>query len=253
MSSYSWSLPFFSEGEPQRGQRRFALIILNQPFAFELFRRLWDSSEWHCCADGGANRLHDACMQQGGQDLRSRYLPNMIKGDLDSLRSDVREYYTSQGVLVVRDDDQNSTDLMKCIYELSAIEKQEGDNSYELIVLGGLSGRLDQTIHTLSLLYKQRKTGRRIYAVNDENVAWVLDKGEHLIDIDHTLFGQTCGLLPVGVDSSVLTTTGLRWNLTEHESGFEGMVSTSNHLVPEEPIVYIKTSRAIWWTMELRI
>ncbi|THH26303.1 hypothetical protein EUX98_g7884 [Antrodiella citrinella] len=229
------------------------MIILNQPFAFGLFQRLWVSSDWRCCADGGANRLHDACLKRDGKDVRENYLPDFIKGDLDSLREDVKQYYASKGVPIIYDKDQDSTDLMKCINELSAKEEREGNDRYELIVLGGLSGRLDQTIHTLSLLYKLRKTGRRIFAVNDENVAWVLDQGEHHIEIDHALFGQTCGLLPVGVDSSVITTTGLEWNLTERESGFDGIVSTSNHLVPEEPVVYIKTSRPIWWTMELRI
>ncbi|TCD60478.1 hypothetical protein EIP91_010026 [Steccherinum ochraceum] len=205
MASYRWSLPFFtssvSNDSTAQPRRRYALIILNQPFAFGLFKRLWEAAEWKCCADGGANRLHDACLDQNGQDVRAKYLPELIKGDLDSLRSDVKEYYASQGVPIIQDEDQNATDLMKCIRELSAKEDREGTDRYELIVLGGLSGRLDQTIHTLSLLHKLRKSGRRIYAVNDENVAWVLDQGDHFIEIDHALFGQTCGMLPVGVDS----------------------------------------------------
>lgn len=36
------------------------------------------------------------------------------------------------------------------------------------------------------------------------------------------------------------------------ESSFDGLVSTSNHLVPEEEFVWVKTSRPIWWTAELR-
>lgn len=47
---------------------------------------------------------------------------------------------------------------------------------YDVVLLGGLSGRLDQTIHTLSFLHKLRKSGRRIFAVTDENVGWVLDE-----------------------------------------------------------------------------
>ena len=35
-------------------------------------------------------------------------------------------------------------------------------------------------------------------------------------------------------------------------SSFEGLVSTSNHLVPGENTVWIKTSKAIWWTAELK-
>lgn len=46
---------------------------------------------------------------------------------------------------------------------------------YTVILLGGLSGRLDQTVHTLSLLHKLRKTREHMYAITDENVGWVLD------------------------------------------------------------------------------
>lgn len=71
-----------------------ALIILNQPFSAELLKTLWAASEWHACADGGANRLHDVLGASGDPNLRS-FLPDMVKGDLDSLRDDVRSYYTS--------------------------------------------------------------------------------------------------------------------------------------------------------------
>jgi hypothetical protein len=38
----------------------------------------------------------------------------------------------------------------------------------------------------------------------------------------------------------------------EHPSSFDGMVSTSNHLVPAEKEVTISTSKPIWWTAELK-
>ena len=49
-------------------------------------------------------------------------------------------------------------------------------NTYDSILLGGLSGRLDQTIHTLSYVHKMRKSGRKVFAVTDESVGWVLDE-----------------------------------------------------------------------------
>lgn len=83
---------------------------------------------------------------------------------------------------------------MKCVEALSEKERAEGsqvglflaydslipsnalhDKQYDIIFLGGLSGRLDQTIHTLSYLYKLRKTRERVFTVTDENVAWILD------------------------------------------------------------------------------
>ena len=58
--------------------------------------------------------------------LMRRYIPDMIKGDLDSLRSDVSSFYASKGVSIKHDSDQYSTDLMKCISEVENIEKASG-------------------------------------------------------------------------------------------------------------------------------
>jgi len=262
-SSYCWSLPFLQpapSGEVPR--TKIALIILNQPFSKPLLSRLWHASDWRCCADGGANRLHD--LLSGADDRPTsqialggsgadQYLPDLVKGDLDSLRADVRQYYEARGVPVVQDGDQYATDLGKCVRSLQEKEQSDGvETPYDLVLLGGLSGRLDHTVHVLAFLHKLRQSGRRIFAITDDNVGWVLDEGKHRISIDHSILGPTCGLLPVGVDSTVLTTTGLRWDLTNETSGFGGLISTSNHLVPEEDTVFVETTRPILWVAELR-
>ncbi|KAJ3762040.1 thiamine pyrophosphokinase [Lentinula raphanica] len=247
-SSHHWSVDFLCHEHSNAASKR-VLIILNQPFSFALLQRLWNSTCWHCCADGGANRLLDTLRQQSLDE--SSYLPDLVKGDLDSLRPDVRKYYESKGVMVEEDDDQDSTDFMKCVSAIIEKEKKEGISQYEIVVLGGLAGRLDQTIHTLSYLHKLRKVRERVYVATDDNICWVLDSGEHVIEIDHTILGVTCGLLPVGIESTILSTSGLRWNLANHPSSFDGLVSSSNHLVPSEN-VWVRTSSPILWTVELR-
>jgi thiamine pyrophosphokinase len=180
-----WSLPFLQTRD-EASRSKTALIILNQPFSKALLRRLWHATDWHCCADGGANRLHDVLngdrgdaidttttatttTASGAADRVDDYLPDLLKGDLDSVREDVRRYYETRvsrcsthflllaparawlfavcryyiirshvsvlfrkGVRVVRDDDQYSTDLMKCIQSLQ--EKEEADG----VDVGGL-------------------------------------------------------------------------------------------------------------------
>jgi thiamine pyrophosphokinase len=55
----SWNLEFLQPQISSEASSNRALVILNQPFSESLFLRLWNSSQWHCCADGGANRLFD--------------------------------------------------------------------------------------------------------------------------------------------------------------------------------------------------
>ena len=56
----------------------------------------------HICADGGANRLYD--LFSSGQaaaaaaaERRALYCPQIIKGDLDSLRPEVQQFYEQHG------------------------------------------------------------------------------------------------------------------------------------------------------------
>jgi thiamine pyrophosphokinase len=100
----TWNTDFLKPTPPKDDVRR-ALIILNQPFSFSLLHRLWTTSEWRCCADGGANRLYDVLGGASNSEVEPttccRYLPDLIKGDLDSLRGDVRKYYASQVVVLL--------------------------------------------------------------------------------------------------------------------------------------------------------
>ena len=88
---------------------------------------LWETSSYRICADGGANRLYDAtiaiAMQQDCEDQYAdstttdttaqhySFLPDLITGDLDSIRPEVRQFYESRGVSIVRVEDQNYHDL----------------------------------------------------------------------------------------------------------------------------------------------
>lgn len=67
-------------------------------------------------------------------------MPNAIVGDLDSLRADVRAFYSALGVQPVDlAHDQDSTDLDKCIQRVQ-IEMEQADRTggvHDLIVVAG--------------------------------------------------------------------------------------------------------------------
>ncbi|KAI5479907.1 hypothetical protein MNV49_002465 [Pseudohyphozyma bogoriensis] len=195
------------------------------------------NSSLRFCADGGANRLYDAYVKPLQEGAEDRFLPDLIRGDLDSLRPDAQEYYISKNVVVQRDPDQDSTDLGKCVAALVEKENESGQK-YQLVIVGGLSGRLDQTAHTIHALTRLAEERESTWAVGRESVACVLGTGKHELKVSHEEFGDTCAILPFGQPAHV-TTKGQKWDLGPtaymYPTSFSSGISSSNHLPPGQP------------------
>ena len=54
---------------------------------------------------------------------------------------------------------------------------------FTIILLGGLSGRFDQTIHTVSYLHKLAKRRHRTFVVTDDNIGWCLNSVGFLFNV----------------------------------------------------------------------
>ena len=97
-----------------RADGKHALVILNTSgYDYSMFLAIWSPFELIICADGGANRLYDwfgsSCDSDGCS--RSDYIPSKIIGDLDSIREDVRDYYSTNGCEIIQDRNQDNNDL----------------------------------------------------------------------------------------------------------------------------------------------
>ncbi|KAK3835995.1 MAG: thiamine pyrophosphokinase [Linnemannia elongata] len=254
---------------------KFALIILNQPIRIHrtLFNNLWQNATYRFCADGGANRLYDLLETD---EERSKFLPDYVRGDLDSLRDSVKNYYQSKGVPVERIDEQNSTDFMKCVELVRArdpsppsltttagptapaitsealgqktLEERHAKN-LGIIALGGTGGRFDQSMSSIHHLYILNQE-RQATLVSDESIIILLSAGTHEITCNLDIEGPTCGIIPVGSTEAILTTTGLKWDVEDWTTRFGTQISTSNALVGSK--VTIKTNAPVVWTTELR-
>ena len=67
--------------------------------------------------------LHSSSKESDVQ-IRCQYLPQSIRGDLDSVRDDVRDFYASKGVEITDlAADQDSTDLQKCLLAVEEVTK----------------------------------------------------------------------------------------------------------------------------------
>lgn len=217
--------------------------------------------------------------------VRSRFIPHLIKGDLDSIRPDVLEFYTSHGVPIADlSHDQMSTDLQKCLRYIEThvligggrsgvgnhsihginndiLEEDNGttrpprtDSAHNIqrqvetvIAVGAHGGRLDHILSNLSTLHTFRSVD--IVLCGDGNLSRLIPAGKAVIKPHRKVEGPSCGLVPLA-GRAVATSRGLRWNLESTEMEIGGLVSTSNLIDEDE--VWIETDVDLIWTTELK-
>ena len=97
------------------------------------YKDIFENSDTILCADGGANYA----FQMG-------IIPDSVIGDLDSVRPEVRKYYTAQRVEFIQYPvHKDRTDLQLTM----DLARERGAD--QIVVLGGLGKRLDHTLHSL--------------------------------------------------------------------------------------------------------
>ncbi|KAI9692739.1 MAG: hypothetical protein M1820_009411 [Bogoriella megaspora] len=235
------------------GASRPILLILNTPLPdYETLKPLWENSSFRMCVDGGANKLHDLLPKA----LRKRHLPSMIHGDLDSLRDDVRTFYSAEKVSITRDGDQYSTDFGKALKTIRSIRSSPNRSSSfflwnYVIVLGSISGRVDQGIGLLHELLREHvnDTSTKLYLFSESSISYILPPGESAIELDmeNGLLTENVGILPI-YGPATISTQGLEWDVQDWKTEMGGIVSTSNHIKNE--VVRIKTDAHVLFTVE---
>ena len=220
-------------------------------------------------------------------------LPDAIVGDLDSIRSSVRSHYESLGVSVVEDGDQYSTDFTKCLKYLkghtgeilssstkpstSASAKQDDEaNRLDILILGGLGGRVDQAfsqIHHLYLMtreYSSAQSAGSLYLVSEESLTFILQPGRNVIHTpgvggprihdesalssdenaggEHDLLEENIGIIPLSGRARIAT-RGFEWDVEDWHTEIGDQISTSNHI--KDDIVEVQTDVPVLFTVEL--
>jgi thiamine pyrophosphokinase len=177
-------------------------------------------------ADGGTHH----CLVLGRQ-------PHAVVGDLDSLPPTLVEQLQAQGVQIERHPVQkDETDL-----EL-AVNHAVRHGASEILLLGALGGRLDQTIGNVLLLARQDWAIPLVLADGDQ-VAQVLRGGETL-----TLaapIGSTVSLIPLSDQVTGITYSGLTYPLDNATLRLGSTRGVSNVVASLLPTVQIATGLAL--------
>jgi thiamine pyrophosphokinase len=231
-----------------------ACIILNvPPIPPEILMNIFLRFRLRICADGGANILYESMpLLEGGLE-GSIFLPDVLIGDFDSIRSDVRSAYASAGVKIIQILDQSNTDLDKALHY---IESETTDDTNHFIVIAGsigaYEGRIDQFFAVINSMYRYVGSKFKLISLGNESVMIVLSRGMHILNLPPAAFHQHCGLVPIFGQVQEIITTGLRWNLDSAmgESAFGGLVSTNN--IVDNLTVTVCTSHPILFTFAYR-
>jgi thiamine pyrophosphokinase len=136
--------------------------------------------------------------------------------------------------------------------------KHPGAN--DIVCLGGLGGRVDHGMSVIHHLFKfQSKieyTSSRFYLVSSEAITFILMPGKHHIRVEedsstgNLVLGQHIGIIPVG-KASIISTKGLKWDVTHWHTEIGGQISTSNEV--KDPVCEIITTGPVLFTIELKI
>jgi thiamine pyrophosphokinase len=175
-------------------------------------------------------------------------LPDIVHGDLDSLRDDVRDYYAAQGVSVSRDGDQYSTDFGKCMQKISS---RSPSTLQDVVVLGTLGGRVDQGLGLLHEMIREetKHANLRLWLFSESSLSFILRGKRNVIwDLQKNgIFTENVGLVPI-YGPAIISTEGLEWDVKEWDTQMGGQVSTSNHIKADE--VKVETNAPILFTIE---
>lgn len=175
------------------------------------------------CADGGAQHA-----------LALGLAPDVVIGDLDSLDGNLQARLEGEGCQVlVHPTRKDETDLELALHY--AIDHGVD----EILILGALGGRIDQTLANVLLLALPELEGIKTrIAAGDQEM--FLIRGQAFIEGQ---VGDTVSLLPIAGDVTGITTEGLKYTLQRGTLKFGPTLGVSNVLTA--PVAQVQMERGL--------
>ena len=192
-----------------------ALIVCNgNPPPKSLLSQLWEKSTYRVAADGGANLL-----------IKSKYTPDAVVGDFDSIEPKTREQMPNSKYLHVPEQDTNDAD--------KAVRHCLKLGFKEIHLLGADGGRQDQFLSGLEILFKYSEQARQISWTQLERMEFINRIWEEKIAP-----GTTLSLLPVFGGAQGIITKGLKYALNNQDLIPGKSPSGVSNLVISNPVSF---------------
>lgn len=237
-----------------------AVIVLNRPIECEanFVLNLWKQAQVRVTVDAGTDRWLTFLGNDREKVLKGlceEYLPDIVTGDMDSVREETLTKLESLGVKIIHTMDQDETDYTKSLRKLNLYCSERNIKLKVAYVFNEVSGRMDQIIAGISTLYKSQKIlpNVPVIQISKGSLTWLLQTGMHKIIIPEILRNNRtwCSLLPVGFPAKNVSTTGLKWNLDNTTLEVGSLVSSSN-TYSDESYVTVNTDTPIIWSMGIK-
>jgi len=200
-----------------------AVIFANGAFQPPQLGRAWlPDGAVLIAADGGAKH----CLELG-------WTPDVLVGDFDSLPAENVDDLASRGVEVIRHPtDKDATDL-----EL-AIQLAIGRGMEDLLILGAVGDRWDQSLASFFLLDRYAQATTSIRLVDGPQEAFLIRAGEERVVEGRA--GDVVSLIPLRQDASGISTQNLAYPLSDERLTYGGTRGVSNVLLSETASVALK-------------
>ncbi|VDD90305.1 unnamed protein product [Enterobius vermicularis] len=208
--------------------------------------KIWNGGVYRACADGAANMLQvlvrDRCVK----------LPQLLCGDFDSITSEALHFFKENGVVVKETPDQDYPDIWKALKLMANTINQKNLKIEHLVILGGLSGRIDHTLSSFDALLRFHSIcDCPVFIIDDINLVTLLHKGTTVIYLDNhePYLTGIAGFMPLCQKPTTVTSVGFKWNLENASLEYGGCISVSNKI--EADTVCFQTNAPLIFSLEL--
>lgn len=198
------------------------LIISNGDLGdIEFLRRSIPPYDYVICADGGIRFLRPLGL-----------IPHLIIGDFDSTPPEPIEQYRLKGVPILRypiEKDRTDTHIAIDI----AIEK----GAKNVYMVGALGNRWDHSYANVMLLCRLKKHGINGKILHSNSVISV---SNDRIELEGNV-GDIVSLLPLGQDTVVGLTKGLKYRISDERLPLDNPYGVSNVFAEKKAVILIKS------------